>query len=175
MGDEADDLDAALHEDRNDLLGVACADRADRHLELNAHARALFNDVAFHDQIHCEGLIGDRTCDLDLLFDPLAIVKRRGDHAESTRFTYGRSEFTIGNMRHRTLDDGVFDSEHIAKFCFHTSSFIEALNSSSDYIALVQNEVLNLSGYFRSFYSWRLYLYYWSCFRMFDITVKKRR
>ena len=76
MGDEADDLDAALHEDRNDLLGVACADRADRHLELNAHARALFNDVAFHDQIHCEGLIGDRTCDLDLLFDPLAIVKR---------------------------------------------------------------------------------------------------
>ena len=69
-------------------------------------------------QVHTEGLVGHFLAAGDLLGE---IFRRRlgkcGDEAEAARIGDGGHERRLADPLHATLDDGMFDAEHLRKAC----------------------------------------------------------
>ena len=122
MRNKANYLYATFDQNRNNSIRLTGTNCANRNFEFDAHASAFFYQITFHDQIDSKWFVGKRTGNFYLFFHPLCIMQRRSNNTQTARITYCSSKFSISNVSHCALNNGVFNTQHFTKFCLHVRS-----------------------------------------------------
>ena len=119
MGHKNNCFDACFCELGNDGRWISGRNRANLHAFFYADIGDLIDTVIFHDQIDRKRLIGQRACGLNLFTHIFGRVESTLNNTQSAGIRNGGSKFSVGDMGHGALDNGVFDVEQVAKFGLH--------------------------------------------------------
>ena len=119
VGHKNNCFDACFCELGNDGRGVSGRNRANLHAFFNADIGDLVDTIVLHDQIDRKRLIGQRTCGSNLFTHIFRCVESALNNTQSTGIGNSGSKFSVGDMGHGALDNGVFDVKQVAKFGLH--------------------------------------------------------